>query len=366
VPDPSLALQAWNRVAFLSKPEALAKDARFREHFSARFPLFDAYFKQIIIVDTFRGEEFMNLESRFRGAFIGLAIGDAVGTTLEFCDPGTFQPIDDMIGGGPFRLPVGAWTDDTSMALCLAESLITQKGFDPLHQLETYCRWWRTGHLSSTGTCFDIGLTTRSALRRFEQSNQPYCGDTDPWSSGNGSIMRLAPVPMFFSNRPEEAIRYSADSSRTTHGSEECVDACRYFGGLIVGAIHGRTKEELLDYRFSPMGDEWKSSPLSSRIGEIASGSFKRKEPPEIEGSGYVVKSLEAALWAFHRTSNFREGLLLAVNLGNDADTTGAVYGQIAGAFYGVDGIPPEWREKLARKEEMEGLIDGLWGSKRT
>jgi ADP-ribosylglycohydrolase len=291
---------------------------------------------------------------RYRGSLLGLAAGDALGTTLEFKYPGTFDPIDDIVGGGPFRLRPGEWTDDTSLALCLAESLIATGGFDPLHQLETFRRWWRDGHLSSTGRCFDIGNTTRSALARYEQTGEPYPGPTDSYSAGNGSIMRLAPAPLRYARNPLEAIARSAESSRTTHGAPECLDACRYLGGLIVGAVNGVPKDELLAESYSPVPGLWQAEPLAPKIAEVAAGSFKVKEPPAIRGSGYVVQSLEAALWAFHRTDNFRDGALLAVNLGDDADTTGAVYGQLAGAYYGEPGIPAAWREQLALRELIE------------
>ena len=176
----------------------------------------------------------------YRGSLLGLAVGDALGTTLEFKAPGIFQPVKDITGGGPFHLKPGQWTDDTSMALCLADSLIERKGFNPVDQLERYLRWYREGYLSSTGDCFDIGGTVSSALARFEKTHEPYCGSTDPHSAGNGSIMRLAPVPLFYANEPEEAIEKSGESSRTTHGAPTAVDACRYLGGLIVGAVNGK------------------------------------------------------------------------------------------------------------------------------
>ena len=298
---------------------------------------------------------------RYRGSLLGLAAGDALGTSLEFQLPGTFTPIQDMIGGGVFDLQPGQWTDDTSMALCLAESLITKKGFDPIHQLETYLRWYREGHLSSNGRCFDVGGTVQDALYRFRETGEPFCGSTDPLSSGNGCIMRLAPVPLFYAQNPQDAIEKSADSSRTTHGSDRCIDACRYLGGLIVGAVKGATKEELLSSRYSPIPGYWEANPLVEQIDEIAGGSFKYRQPPEIEGSGYVVKSLEAALWAFYHSNSFKEGCLLAVNLGNDADTTGAVYGQLAGAFYGEQGIPQEWRSLLALKQLIESIAEQIY-----
>ncbi len=210
-----------------------------------------------------------------------------------------------------------------------------ETGFDPLDQLERYTRWAEHGDLSSNGRAFDIGNTVRDALEKFAKTHNPYCGSSDPMSAGNGSLMRLAPVPLFYVQKPAEAIERSGESSRTTHGAQTALDACRYFGGLIVEAVLGVSKEELLSDRYAPVEEYWQINPLVREIDEIAAGSFKQRKPPEIMGSGYVVKCLEAALWAFYNTNSFREGCLLAVNLGDDADTTGAVFGQLAGAYYG-------------------------------
>ena len=303
----------------------------------------------------------MNRLQRYRGALLGLAAGDALGTTIEFKPPGTFRPLGDMIGGGPFHLKPGQWTDDTSMALCLAESLIERGGFDPRDQMERYVRWRSKGHLSSNGSCFDIGNTIADALGRFEKTGEPLSGSTDPHSAANGSIMRLAPVPLFYAKSPREAIDRSAESSRTTHALAVCVDACRYLGALIVGAVAGAGKTDLLGDHYSPIPGYWEERPLVAEIAEIAAGSFKRREPPDIKGTTYVVRSIEAALWALHRSPSFREGCLLAVNLGDDADTTGAVYGQLAGALYGEDGIPEAWRSKLALRETIETFAARLF-----
>jgi ADP-ribosyl-[dinitrogen reductase] hydrolase len=285
---------------------------------------------------------------------LGLAVGDALGTTLEFKTPGSFEPIDDMIGGGPFRLEPGQWTDDTSMALCLAESLTHCQGLDLVDQLERYVRWYRHGHNSSTGAHFDIGNATREALERFEKTGEAYAGSTHPRSAGNGSIMRLAPVPLAYAFDLSVAAEQSGESSRTTHGATAAVDACRYLGLLIATAARGAEREAVLSEEL------WQKGTLVPEIEEIALGSFKRKEPPEIQGSGYVVRSLEAALWALYTTDDFRTGALRAVNLGDDADTTGAVYGQLAGAIYGEDGIPTEWLEGLAMRDKLESLADEL------
>jgi len=300
------------------------------------------------------------LHEQLRGALFGLAVGDALGTAVEFKAPGTFAPVTDMTGGGPFGLKPGQWTDDTSMALCLAESLLECRGIDAGNQMRRYVRWWKEGHLSSTGRCFDIGTQTREALARFVASGDPLAGATEPRRSGNGSIMRLAPVPMYFVHSPREGLDACADSSRTTHGSAICLDGCRYFGGLLLGAFSGHTKAELLTPRFGAVPGYWDEHPLCPEVAEVADGSFRRRDPPEIVGNGYVVRSLEAALWAFDRSTSFAEGALLAVNLGDDADTTAAVYGQLAGAYYGEPGIPEEWRAKLARWPTINRLAEGL------
>jgi ADP-ribosylglycohydrolase len=291
---------------------------------------------------------------------LGLAAGDALGTTLEFSIRDSSSPIADLTGGGPFALQPGQWTDDTSMALCLAESLIECTDFDPADQMTRYVRWWRHGYNSSTGQCFDIGTTTAAALRRFERDGVAFAGSTDPNSAGNGSLMRLAPVALRYGHAPTEAIARAADSSRTTHAAEEAVDACRYLAALLVGALSGMAKEELLDPNFPPPAAGWSTDSTSAAVRVVAAGSFKEKRRHDISSSGYAIHTLEAALWAFHNSTTFRDGALLAVNLAGDADTVGAVYGQLAGAYYGTQGIPSEWTTRLTRRQHIESLADHL------
>lgn len=297
---------------------------------------------------------------RYRGAMLGLAVGDALGTTLEFASPGSFSPILEMTGGGPFHLEPGQWTDDTSMALCMADSILQTGAFDPVDQLQRYVQWYRTGFLSSTGHCFDIGGTVRNALAHFEQTGAPYCGSTAVDTAGNGSLMRLAPVPLRWAHLPDEGIAKSGDSSRTTHGAATAVDACRYFGALLIGAVRGVDKSTLLSDSFTPTAGLWDQNPLVLEVETIAKGSFKCLQPPAIRSTGYVVDTLQAALWAFHDTSSFEEGCRQAVNLGGDADTCGAVFGQLAGAFYGEHGIPERWRAVLAKRTLIESYADRL------
>lgn len=291
-------------------------------------------------------------QDRYLGCLLGLASGDAVGAAIEFRPRGTFTPLTDMIGGGPFGLQPGQWTDDTSLALCLAESLVERGQFDPEDQMRRYLRWYDEGYLSSTGTCFDIGNTTRRALERFRRSGDPRSGSTDAFSAGNGSIMRLAAVPMFYSPDLEQVIHFSGDSSRTTHGAAECVDACRLLGAMIHAALQGADKEAILtEHGYAP------ETPL---VAEIARGGYRQKTRDQIRGSGYVVESLEAAAWSFAQTDSFEAAILDAANLGDDTDTTAAVCGQIAGAYYGASAIPRRWLDKLALAEAIRGLALAL------
>jgi len=286
------------------------------------------------------------------GCLAGLAVGDAVGTTVEFRPKGTFKPVVDMVGGGPFDLEPGQWTDDTSMALCLAESLIQRRGFDARDQMERYCRWWREGHWSVTGKCFDIGATVSAALLKFERTGEPFSGSISPGTAGNGSLMRLAPIPMFCHTNAlgrEVTAQMARDSSRITHGAPECLDACEALALLLYDLLDGTPRDEALQ--------QLKRHPLESPgVQRIIEGSYLGKTAANVWASGYVLQTLEAALWSFHTTENFRDAILAAVNLGEDADTTGAVCGQIAGACYGVSGIPIEWLDRLAMRAELETM----------
>jgi ADP-ribosyl-[dinitrogen reductase] hydrolase len=298
---------------------------------------------------------------RYQGALLGLATGDALGTTVEFKPRGSFEPLTGIVGGGPFNLKAGQWTDDTSMALCLTDSLLACDGMDLADQADRYVRWWKEGYNSATGECFDIGNTVRSALVSYLQNGEALAGSTHPRSAGNGSIMRLAPVPMFFARHAETALQAAAQSSRTTHGTAEAVDACRHLAALTVGALQGHSKDELLGNEFTGILTTRPQSSLAPKIENIRRGRFKTQTVESIRGSGYVVDSLEAALWAFWNSESFSEGALLAVNLGDDADTTGAVFGQIAGAYYGSTDIPGDWLEILAWRDHLTGLANRLY-----
>lgn len=279
------------------------------------------------------------IRDRAIGALMGLAVGDAVGTTLEFKPRDAYPQLVDMIGGGPFDLKRGQWTDDTAMALALADSLRHDPNLDETDLMQRFVDWYRHGTYSCTGQCFDIGITTRQALARWQKTGDPFAGSTDPMSAGNGSLMRLAPVAIrHFENRA--VLRdVAARQSRTTHAAPEAVDACVVYAEVLADAIAGAKRSEVLRTR---------EEAFAGNIGTIMSGSWRGKSRGDIRASGYVAHSLEASLWSVARTGDYRGAVLLAANLGEDADTTGAIVGQLAGALYGEAGIPTAWRETLA------------------
>lgn len=270
------------------------------------------------------GDGIERRRDRAIGCLLGLATGDAVGTTLEFRPRDTYAPLTDMVGGGPFGLRPGEWTDDTSMALCLADSLIACDDLDEADLMQRFVRWWRRGENSVNGRCFDIGGTTLQALATFERTGDPRAGSSDPYSAGNGSLMRLAPVVIRHHARRAHAIDRARRQSRTTHAAAAAVDACALFAELLFDAIDGAPRAAVLAPR------PFEGHP---EIVAIAGARYAGRERDEIASSGYVVHTLEAALWCVGRSASFREAVLLAANLGEDADTVAAVTGQLAGAL---------------------------------
>lgn len=304
------------------------------------------------------------MNDRCRGTLIGLAVGDALGAAVEFRSPGSFTPVTGYRSGGPHGLDAGEWTDDTSMALALADSIATA-GWNLNDQADRYVQWWKTGKYSVNGRCFDIGITTRSALGNYVAKKDALTsGDRSDRASGNGSIMRLAPVPMRYSHlyaeQLDELSRLAAESSVPTHASEQCVSSCRYLASVLAALIHGEDRDEVLSPNWKRLQQLNDIKPLHPFIQEIAQGSYRQKQPPVIQGSGWVVKSLEASLWAFHNSTTFEEAVLKAVNLGDDADTTGAICGQLAGAYWGESGISESLRSGLAKMEMLEIAMAGL------
>jgi len=294
-----------------------------------------------------------NQLERYEGCLLALACGDAIGTSVEFLSRGSFSPVTGMVGGGPFSLKPGQWTDDTSMALLLAQSLLEKRGFDAKHQMAQYLSWWRWGYMSSTGDCFDIGTTTSTALARYEDTGEPFSGPTAADTAGNGSIMRLAPIVLYFHPALERVVDYAAQSSRTTHGAEEAIDCCRLLAIALSNALSGLPKDQLMDGAMPFL--------KTAKVQAIATSTLSDKPAAAIRGSGYAVHSLEASLWCLQTTNSLAEAVLAAANLGDDADTTAAITGQLAGAYYGASAIPADWLAQLYMGKEIRELARRLY-----
>jgi ADP-ribosyl-[dinitrogen reductase] hydrolase len=282
------------------------------------------------------------------GALVGLAIGDAIGTTLEFAPRDSYPPLAEMVGGGPFALEPGQWTDDTAMALALADSLLHAGTIDEGDLMRRFTDWRDNGVYSCTGDCFDIGLTTSAALERWRRTGNPVAGSTAPSAAGNGSLMRLAPVALRYWNNRTKLVETAERQSAATHAAPAAVSACSIFAQMLADAIEGSPLSSIFDAAVT------RADRLSDpAISKVAMGSWRGRHRREIRGSGYVVESLEAALWSVARSGSFAEAVLTAANLGEDADTTAAIAGQLAGSIYGLSGIPDAWTRKLAWRDRI-------------
>jgi len=275
------------------------------------------------------------LRERFLGTLFGLAIGDAVAATTQFRRPGSFSPIGDMIGGGPFDLPRGAWSDDTAMALCLAESLLERDGFDARDQVQRYIRWQQEGYLSSTGQCVGITASTARSLALAKWRRVVFPGSHDPEQLDPEPLSRVAPVALFYFASVETTLVQAADSSRTTCQAPAVLDACRRLGRALNAALSGQPKTKIL-----------------AEAGPIPEGAA--------QSNNTAATALAAALWAFGSTDNYRDAVLRAANVGGNSDVVAAVCGQLAGAHYGATGIPQSWRSGLIQKDLIEGIADRL------
>ena len=294
----------------------------------------------------------ISLKERYQGCLLGLAVGDAVGAPLEFKTRGRFTPITGMVSGGKFKMAKGEWTDDTAMTLCLAQSLLDCDGFNASDQMEKYADWINIGYFSTRNRGFGIGQTVLQAMMKFNRNKDPFSGNTDPRSAGNGALMRLASIPMFYYPDKAQVKHYAVESSKTTHGANECLWANQLFASMITKAFDEQDKEEILS------GHQIDN--VSDGLLSIINCEYQDKQEDDIKGTGYVVESLEAALWCFYTTNTFKDAILRAANLGDDADTTAAICGQIAGAYYGVNNIPTHWLEYLHKVDEITDMASEL------
>ena len=295
--------------------------------------------------------------SRARGALVGLAVGDALGTTNEFKVVGTFTPSTGMVGGGAFQLEPGQWTDDTSMALCLADSLLAQGRYDSFDVMERYERWHSEGYRSSTGVCFDIGNQVSRALWDFRAHPRVPVDAVRTTSAGNGAIMRLAPVVIagFEHREIREIVATAGLSARETHYSVEAEAATEVFAALLVGALLGWAPEHIINVGWASTGpafDEMAARVISTDPAERAAW--------EKDTSGYIVNGLRLAVHGLLDFGSFDEAVLAIANMGGDADTNAAIYGQLGGAYFGVEAIPASWRSTLYQGEEIDALARAL------
>lgn len=304
------------------------------------------------------------------GALLGLAMGDALGASLELKVDKTYQPVTDMVGGGPFYLQAGEWTDDTAMMqwtdgtammLCLADSLMEKGRIDLRDQIEAYVRWYRHGENSCTGNCVDIEVTVSDALSRYEANGVPEAGSCLPNTADKGSLMRIAPIALFFARNTESvAMKAARLSSITTHAEPRCIQACELMTLLLHRILNTESLASKEAFLAEGLSDYLKLRPdCHPDIRLIATGAFIEKSQDELQATGYVIASLEAALWCFIHSENFEQGALLAANLGEGTDTSAAIFGQLAGAFYGSTTLPSKWTRLLAWAPHIEQTA--LW-----
>ncbi len=310
-----------------------------------------------------KGDNIMMFKDAVKNAMLGLVVGDALGVPVEFCSREELErnPVNGMRANGTHGQPAGTWSDDSSMALCLMESLT--KGVDYADMMARFLRWADKGYMTAHGEVFDMGIATRQALIRFAHGTSALeCGGTGEYDNGNGSLMRILPVALYlhrtmgpdFPHMPE-AYRIIHNASALTHAHPISLTAC----GLYCAAVN-----ELLCGQTSVWGGIKAAKEFYRDQPEFAfhRNAFQRIEPDvlpslprsEIKSSGYVVHTLEAALWHLERHDSFRGCLLEAVNLGEDTDTVGAVAGGLAGLKYG--DIPEDWLSVIARREEIADL----------
>lgn len=288
----------------------------------------------------------ITIQNRQKGSLIGLATGDALGAPVEFSFRDRFPELREMISGGKFQLPAGSWTDDTSMSLCLADSLLRHPNLNSKDLLTRFWSWASTGENSATGKAIGFGQNVLQSLFDFHRTGTLKAGEKHRRSDGNGSIMRLAPMMILYAQNPSKGAKLAREQSYTTHASDIAADGCECLFRIVYGLFHGKDLGQSLN--------EAHRATWHADIQAITAQTWKEKRRSEILSTGYVAATLEAAVWCVGTTSSFEEALIKAVNLAHDADTVAAVTGQIAGALYGYSAIPKRWMAVLAKREHIE------------
>ncbi|WP_172194972.1 ADP-ribosylglycohydrolase family protein [Saccharibacillus qingshengii] len=300
-------------------------------------------------------------QSRLNGALLGLTAADALGVPVEF-RPRTYldaNPVTDMFGYGTYNQPPGTWSDDSTMMWCTVESLALQKECDTEDMAGRFVRWLTSGYMTPHGELFDIGNATREALERYrtEAVWARFAGLERESSNGNGSLMRI--LPMAFYVRGMEAAereRLVAEVSSITHRHPRSILACQIYVEIALRLLDGRSAGQACLEAAAAVRERHADHPELETFERVWNGSLAALKREDIRSSGYVVDTLEAALWCLLTTSSYREAALKAVNLGEDTDTTGAVVGGLAGILYGEAGIPAEWISQLAKLNELRAL----------
>ncbi|CAI7568503.1 unnamed protein product [Penicillium glandicola] len=312
-----------------------------------------------------------SLKSRAQGAIWGVCVADALGGPVQFRDPGTFEPVTGLRFVAPFKQPAGSYSDDGSMTLALACSFNQSKmQYNHALSVRLFTQWLTNGHFSTVNYSWDVGRSTRTSLRLWEK----YGGDMElaqgmviggldyEQFSGNGSLMRIVPVGLAYWRDPTLAKETARKQSMVTHPSLACVEACEAYTSLVCDVMKGHTKKQIFHAIsvFPFTHPKLKQRLSKHRYKSIA--DWQAKAPSDMTSSGWVVDTLECALWAFFKYDTWKEGALAVVNLGGDADTAGAVYGGLAGSFYGFDSIPGEWVDGMQNKEFIRSITDALAG----
>lgn len=296
------------------------------------------------------------LRQRFTGALLGLAVGDALAAATQFRKPGSFTPVGDLLGGGPFDLPRGAWSDDTAMALCVADSYLERSGFDPVDQVERFARWQRDGYLSATGQCVGITAGVARALGAARWRRQRFPGSHDPTQLDPEVLTRIAPAVMFHFNDIGAAVEAAANVARTTCQAPLALDACRVLATALHAAFGGLDKPGILN-AVRQVGE---GGSLRPEVAVIAAGGYSDALKAPADAPSTALDVLRFALAAFEATATLRDGVLLCANRGRDSDVQAAAHGQLAGAHYGAAAIPAAWRGSLVKQDLIVDYADRL------
>lgn len=305
-----------------------------------------------------------------KGGIFGLVVGDALGVPYEFLSREEMEkrPARDMVGYGAHNQPEGTWSDDSSLTLCLMESLCS--GYDLRDIALKFADWFYHNLWTPRGYVFDIGITTKEAIYEFKRGMTPdLCGGLDEYSNGNGSLMRILPLAYYLNSVKDINTRYDVVKrvSSITHGHFRSVFSCFIYVEFAILILEGNNKNEAYSKLKKPILDFAQHNEFNPKeiqlFSRILEEDIAKQDRFNIKGTGYVLRSLEAAFWCLLNSETYEESVLKAVNLGEDTDTTAAITGGLAGLYFGYNNIPETWRFQLARFEDIMDLIEQFHSS---